>query len=170
MAKRKSLSFGDVFILSLVLIATVASVFGIYKALEYIKPITSEPSSEEPIPGDPSIIPNLAINVLVDGVISDGYIEFENLNDTKVIELRNKTDNSFYKQKVSFQTAKENSLSITDMNGDDLYVRTEITLLAEEYSPVKVFILSPDFFFFVLVNLKSIPATSISFGDVTFIQ
>lgn len=170
MAKRKGISFSDVFVTSFVLIAIVASAFGIYKALDYIKPDTTESSSENQIPGGPNIIPDLAINVLVDGVISDGYIEFENLNDSKVIEFRNKSDNTFYAKKISMQTAKQESFNITDMNGDGLYVRTQITIIGEEYSPVRLFISSPDFMFYVLVNLKSIPATSISIGDITFIE
>lgn len=170
MAKRKNLSFNDVIVLSLLLVATVASAFGIYKAFDYLKPDTTESSSEEPIPGGPSIIPNLAINVLVDGIVSDGHIEFENLNDSKVIEIRNKSDNTFYNKKITIMTQYESSFDIVDMNGDNTYVRTELTILAEEYSPVKVFITSSDFMFYVLVNLRGIPATSISFGDITFFQ
>ena len=170
MVKRKGFAFSDVIVTSFILVAIVASAFGIYKLFEYIKPDTSQSSSEEPTPGGPSIIPNLSINVLVDGIISDGHLIFDNLNDSKVIELRNKADNSFYTKKVTIQTSKSDSFDITDLNGDDFYVRTQITILAEEYSPVKLFITSPDFMFYVLLNLKAIPATSISFGDITFIE
>lgn len=172
MSKGKGITLKDAGATAVLLVALVAIVAGIGGALNYLKPSTSEnPSTSEPVnPGGPPILPDLSIYIMVDGELSDGYIEFEQVDDSKVFEFRNKSDNQFYEKKITIQTAKPESFQITDMNGDDLYVRTRVTMTKEEYAPVKLYVMSEDFIFYVLLNLKPNPATSISIDDITFID
>jgi len=168
MAKKNN-SSGSLLTIIVLLIGIVVAVGGIYQAVNYLAPGTSEnASSEAPNPGGPSILPDLDINLYVDGQISDGYIHYEELFIGKLFEIRNKADNHFYNEPVRFQTNRTDSFQITDLNGDDKFVRTEIKMLVKEFVPVKIYLSSNDFIFYVLVNIASEPATGISIGDITF--
>lgn len=170
MKKGKGNKFSDVIKTSLLLIGVVIASAGIYQLTDYIRP-DGNGSSSEPLPPDiQPIIPEMDINVLVDGVVTDGHIQFDELNESKTIEIRMKSDNQFYSKKTTYQAQKKSSFEIVDLNGDGLFVRTRIKILKKEYTPVKMYVMSDDFMFYMLLSIRPNPATSIDIGDITFLN
>lgn len=162
MAKKKKTSTTST-IITFIGIAVCA--FGIYKGVQYInsdRDRTSDNTSSERPP-----IMDYPVNVYVDGKLSNGYIIFNGIGDTHIIEVKNKVTNTFYDKAIEIMvapTSKSSSYEFTDLNGDDLYVRFQAKIIKGEFEPVKVYLSSVDFNFYVYMHIVPNPATGIEIG------
>lgn len=162
MAKKKKSSAA---ITIFTLLGSLAAVFGIYKGIQYIKspgPNDGDNTSSEQPP-----IMDYPVNVYVDGKLSNGYIIFNGIGDTHIIEVKNKVTNTFYDKAIELMvapTSKSSSYVFTDLNGDDLYVRFQAKIIKGEFEPVKVYFSSTDFNFYVYMHIVPNPATGIEIG------